>query len=139
LYIIKIPEKPLVIRNIYYPFDKSYLTDSAKSIIDSTILILMQDNPKIIAEISSHTDSKGALSYNERLSQRRAQSVVDYLIKNGIAKERLQAKGYGETQSIAPNENPDGSDNPEGRQKNRRTEFRVIGLLPEYSEIIYEE
>jgi OOP family OmpA-OmpF porin len=139
LYLIKIPEKPLVIRNIYYPFDKSYLTDSAKATIDTTILILLQDNPQIIAEISSHTDSKGSDTYNERLSQRRAQSVVNYLIDNGIKKERLQAKGYGETQPIAPNENPDGSDNPEGRQKNRRTEFRVVGLLPEYSEVIYEE
>nr|MBC8344068.1 OmpA family protein [Bacteroidota bacterium] len=114
-------------------------TDSAHAIIDSTILVLMRDNPSIIAEISSHTDSKGTESYNERLSQRRAQSVVDYLIKNGIEKERLQAKGYGENQPIAQNTNPDGSDNPMGRQKNRRTEFRVIGILPEYSEIIYKE
>ncbi|MFC2113759.1 OmpA family protein [Bacteroidota bacterium] len=139
LYIYKIPEKPIIIRNIYYPFDKYYLTDTAKAMIDSTILILMQENPQIIAEISSHTDSKGTDDYNMKLSQKRAQSVVDYLIQHGVSKDRLQAKGYGETIPIDLNTLPDGSDNPEGRQKNRRTEFKVIGTLPQFSEIIYEE
>lgn len=139
LVINKIPLKPIVIRNIYYPFDKYYLTDSAKIVIDTTILRLMQQNPSIIAEISSHTDSCGTDKYNIRLSQNRAQSVVNYLLSKGIPIERMRAKGYGETMFIAPNSMPDGSDNPEGRQKNRRTEFRVIGVLPQYSDIIYRE
>jgi len=55
--------------------------------------------------------------------------VVNYLIKKGIARERLKSKGFGESKPIAPNTNPDGSDNPEGRSKNRRTELEVIGKL----------
>ena len=61
------------------------------------------------------------------------------MIENGIDKSRLRAKGYGESVPIAPNVNEDGSDNPIGRAKNRRTEFRVIGTLKQYFEIIYEE
>ncbi len=134
-----IPKKPIIIRNIYYPFDEYYLTDSAKAIIDTTLLRILQENPQLIVEISSHTDSKGTEEYNMELSQKRAESVVNYLISKGISPDRLKAKGYGESQPIAPNTFPDGRDNPEGRQKNRRTEFRVIGLLPQYSEIIYSE
>jgi len=129
---------PIVIKNIYYPFDESYLTPEAKLTIDTTLLLLMTENPHIIIEISSHTDSKGSDVYNIKLSDRRAKSVVDYLIQKGIGKERLQSKGYGETTPIAPNENPDGSDNPDGRQMNRRTEFRIIGVLNQYSDIIYK-
>src|SRR3546814_15836686 len=75
--------------------------------------------------------SIGTETYNQDLSQRRAQSCVDYLISVGIAKDKLIAKGYGESTPIAPNTNPDGSDNPEGRQKNRRTEFKVVKTLDE--------
>ncbi|RMG83714.1 MAG: OmpA family protein, partial [Bacteroidetes bacterium] len=106
----------------------------------TTLYKILVENPKIIVEISSHTDSKGDDEYNMKLSQRRAESVVNYLIKKGIEKERLHAKGYGETKPIAPNVNPDGSDNPEGRAKNRRTEFKIIGILPtKYSDVLYEE
>jgi outer membrane protein OmpA-like peptidoglycan-associated protein len=68
----------------------------------------------------------GSDKYNLKLSEARAQSVVTYLISKGIDASRLKAKGYGSTQPIAPNTNEDGSDNPEGRQKNRRTEFKVL-------------
>jgi len=135
----KIPDKPIIIRNIYYAFNRYNLSDTAKAIIDTTIYAIMTENPLIIAEISSHTDNKGTDNYNLSLSQKRAQSVVNYLIYKGIQQERLQAKGYGESSPIAPNQNTDGSDNPEGRQKNRRTEFKVIGILPEYQRVIYEE
>jgi len=66
------------------------------------------------------------------LSERRAAASVNYLISKGIAQERLTAKGYGETRPIAKNTNPDGTDNPAGRQLNRRTEFRIleIGIMP---------
>jgi outer membrane protein OmpA-like peptidoglycan-associated protein len=97
------------------------------------------DNPRIIVEISSHTDSVSSDEYNMKLSQKRAESVVKYLISKGIEKERLVAKGYGESKPIAPNTNPDGTDNPEGRQKNRRTEFKIIGSIDQYSKVIYEE
>ena len=89
----------------------------------------MQNNPQIIVEISSHTDSKGNDNYNMKLSQRRAESVVNYLVSKGIKAERLKAKGYGESKPVAPNEKPDGSDNPEGRALNRRTDFKIIGKL----------
>ncbi|MNY49091.1 Photosystem I chlorophyll a apoprotein A2 [compost metagenome] len=69
-----------------------------------------------------------------RLSQKRAESVVAYLISKGVSKEQLSAKGYGETRPIAPNSKPDGSDNPEGREQNRRTEFKIIGELQDSEE-----
>ena len=131
--------KPIVVRNIYYPFDKAYLTTEAKTRIDTTILRILQDNPTLIVELSSHTDSKGTDEYNIDLSQRRAESVVRYLNERGISSKRMIAKGYGETRHIAPNKHKDGTDYPEGRQRNRRTEFRVIGQIEGYSGIRYEE
>ncbi len=91
--------------------------------------------------MSSHTDSIASNDYNLALSQRRAESTVRYLVNKGIAQERLVAKGYGESKPIAPNSNRDGTDNPEGRQKNRRTEFKIleIGAVPKKSEELDDE
>ena len=100
-------------------------------------MIILQEHPTIKIEIGSHTDSRGGDEYNIRLSQKRAESVIRFLIKQDISNERLVAKGYGETTPIAPNENPDGSDSPEGRQLNRRTEFKIIGKLD--GEVIYDK
>jgi len=136
IYMKKIPKGAVRIQNIYYDFDKATLRDSSKFGLDSLYQILTE-NPEIVVEISSHTDSKGNDAYNMKLSQARAQSVVDYLIGKGIPKERMVAKGYGETKPIAPNTLPNGKDNPEGRQLNRRTEFRVIGTIPG-KELIYD-
>lgn len=122
-----IPQKPIPV-NIYYDFDKYNLTKQAKNTIDSTLLIVLEEIPNVLVELSSHTDSKGEDEYNKELSQKRAESVVDYLIKKGIDKNRLIAKGYGEEKPIAPNENPDGSDNELGRDKNRRTEFKFVHI-----------
>ncbi len=134
----KIPMQAIVLENIYYEFDKWDLTEAAKKIIDSTLYPILRDNPKLIVEISSHTDSKGNDNYNKKLSQKRAESVVNYLTQEkGIDPARLVAKGYGESKPIAPNTNPDGSDNPEGRAKNRRTEFKVIGSSDQFSRINY--
>lgn len=127
------------IKNIYYDFDKSSLTLQSKKIIARTVLYIMNEYPQIVVEIGSHTDNKGGENYNLKLSQKRAESVVNYLVQNGIEPNRLRAKGYGEMHPIAPNENEDGTDNPEGRAKNRRTEFRILGTLNQYFEIIYEE
>ncbi|MCX7953568.1 MAG: OmpA family protein [Bacteroidales bacterium] len=139
IFINLIPLEPVIIKNIYFKFNKWELTDSAKVILDNTILSLMKNNPRIIVEISAHTDSISNDEYNFKLSQKRAESVVNYLISKGIEKERLVAKGYGRTRPIAPNKNPDGTDNPEGRRKNRRVEFKIIGALEEKRNIIYEE
>ncbi len=121
--------RSIVVENIYYEFDKAALTKESEITIDTTIYEILIENPHIIIELSSHTDSEGSDGYNENLSQRRAESVVNYLIQKGIPKKRLTPKGYGESKPRAPNKNPDGSDNPEGRAKNRRTEFKVIGEL----------
>ncbi|MDF2483808.1 MAG: hypothetical protein K0R79_4165 [Stenotrophomonas indicatrix] len=76
--------------------------------------------------VPGHTDSKGTDAYNQKLSERRATAVYNYLTKNGVDAGRLAGPiGYGESRPIAPNTNPDGSDNPEGRAKNRRTELNV--------------
>ena len=88
--------KPVVIDNIFYDFDKASLRPESKKALDELIKML-NDNPNVTIELRSHTDRKGTDQYNERLAQRRAQSVVDYLIAAGIASDRLEAKGYGES------------------------------------------
>jgi len=129
LRLEKLSDKVFVLENIYYDFNESALSEKAKNTIDTSIFEILVENPTIVVEIGSHTDSKGRSAYNASLSQRRAESVVKYLIQRGIRKDRLSAKGYGETQPVAPNKNEDGSDNPEGRAKNRRTEFKVVGQI----------
>lgn len=121
-----ITDKPIVLSNIYFDFDSDVLNPAVKEYLDSTLYMVLVDNPEITIEISAHTDSKGADDYNKKLSQRRADSVVAYLRSKGINPKKLIAKGYGEEQPIAPNTNPDGSDNPEGRKENRRVEFRIL-------------
>ncbi|MCH8331175.1 MAG: OmpA family protein [Bacteroidetes bacterium] len=121
-------KKAYTLRNIYYDYDDYKLRDESELAID-TLLQIMNENLQIVVEIGSHTDSKGNNTYNRKLSQKRAQSVVNYLIANKIPTQRLKAKGYGESNPVAENNNPDGSDNPEGRQRNRRTEFKIIGKV----------
>jgi peptidoglycan-associated lipoprotein len=120
-------EKAIVLENIYYDFDRAEIRPDAAEELDKLVKIL-KDNPNIRIELSSHTDSRGSEAYNQELSQRRAESAVEYIISQGIDRDRLVARGYGESRPIAPNENPDGTDNPEGRQMNRRTEFKVIEI-----------
>jgi outer membrane protein OmpA-like peptidoglycan-associated protein len=120
-------EKSIVLENIYYDFNKWNIRPSAAVELDKLVDILI-DNPEINIELSSHTDSIATEAYNIRLSQRRAESAVSYIIQAGISPTRITARGYGETQPIARNTNPDGTDNPEGRAKNRRTEFKVTSV-----------
>jgi outer membrane protein OmpA-like peptidoglycan-associated protein/tetratricopeptide (TPR) repeat protein len=119
-----IVDKVYTLSNILYDFDKATLTPNSKLVLD-TLYDILRENPSFYIELSSHTDGKGADAYNLRLSQARAQSCVDYLIKKGIAKKRMEPKGYGMRKPVAPNKNPDGSDNPDGRAINRRTEFKI--------------
>ena len=121
--------------NVYYEHDKYRLTPEARTTIDTSLLPLIDLFPNAIIEIGSHTDSTGTDEYNIKLSQRRSESVVKYLAGKGIPETRLQAKGYGESLPVAPNSNPDGSDNPAGRQLNRRTELKIIGE----SNLFYED
>lgn len=116
----------IILKDIYYDFDKATLRPESNRTLKKLVQLL-NVNPSIVVELGAHTDSKGEDAYNEKLSQRRAESVVKYLRKHGIPKDRLVAKGYGENTPIAENTNEDGSDNPAGRQMNRRTEIKVIG------------
>jgi outer membrane protein OmpA-like peptidoglycan-associated protein len=131
LSLAKKSKKPIHIPNIQYEFGRAELMEISKITIDTTVLRLMIANPELIIEIQSHTDSKGNDRFNEKLSQKRAESVVNYLITKGIDSKRLKPKGYGETKPVAPNEHADGSDNPEGRALNRRTDFNIIGVISE--------
>ncbi len=124
LKIIEI-NKPIVLENIYYDFGKWGIRDDAIPALKDLLKIL-KDNPNIDIELSAHTDNTGAILYNDFLSEQRASSVKDYLVENGINETRIIARGYGEREPIAPNELENGKDNPEGRQLNRRTEFKVI-------------
>jgi outer membrane protein OmpA-like peptidoglycan-associated protein len=122
-----IVNKDYRLSNILYEFDKATLTKSSMLVLD-TLYDIMKDNPSFVIELSSHTDGKGSDPYNLKLSQARAQSCVDYLIKKGIAKKRMVPVGYGMRKPVAPNKNPDGSDNPDGRAINRRTEFKITKI-----------
>lgn len=121
--------KVFVLKNIYFGYDSANIRPESARELDKLVDVL-NDNPEIKIEMSSHTDSVGTVESNINLSQRRAAASVNYLIKKGIAPERLVAKGYGESKPIARNTNPDGTDNPEGRQKNRRTEFKILEIGP---------
>ena len=138
--------KPQVVENIFYDFDKATLRPESKEALDEMAQIL-RDNPEVTIELGAHTDRKGSDEYNIRLSERRAQSVVDYLIAAGIDMARLSPKGYGESvpKTVTKRINREYPQFPEGTvlteeyietlepedrdaadQINRRTEFRVL-------------
>lgn len=114
-----------VIENVYYDFNKSALKPESSPALDEVVRML-NAYPSMVIEIGAHTDNIGTQKYNQALSEARAKSVVAYLISKGIDAERLKAKGYGESIPIEPNKTPEGRDNPAGREKNRRTEFKVL-------------
>lgn len=116
--------KSFVIENILYDFDDDAIRPDAAIELDRLIAFL-QENPNVRIELSSHTDSRGNNAYNLALSERRARSAVNYLISKGINKNRLEAKGYGETRLI--NKCKDGVSCSEAEhQANRRTEIEII-------------
>ncbi|MBP7809198.1 MAG: PD40 domain-containing protein [Bacteroidia bacterium] len=117
----------IVLNNIFFDFDKATLRPLSNVEIKNLVTI-MRANPTMKVEISGHTDSKGNDEYNKKLSEERAQAVVNKLIESGISANRFKAKGYGETKHVAPNTNADGSDNPEGRQLNRRVELTITEI-----------
>jgi hypothetical protein len=109
-----------VLRNVYFDFDKSTLRPESKAELDR-LVSLLNALPDLKIELSGHTDIKGSASYNKKLSEDRAMAVVQYLVGAGIDSKRLTYMGYGFDQPIATNETD------EGRQLNRRTEFRIAG------------
>jgi outer membrane protein OmpA-like peptidoglycan-associated protein len=109
-----------VLRNIYFDFDKAILKPASNKELNN-LLQLLEKNPAMNIEISGHTDSKGSDEYNKILSKKRAQAVVNWLVSKGISKDRLTYEGYGESRPLASND-----DEPEGRELNRRTEFKIL-------------
>jgi outer membrane protein OmpA-like peptidoglycan-associated protein len=124
-YTINIPLQPLeanalvVLRNIFFDTNAFELKAESFSELEK-ILQVLQENPSIKVEISGHTDNTGNAEENSKLSILRANAVVRYLIDKGISRERLVAKGYGDTQPIATN------NTSEGRAQNRRTQLIIL-------------
>lgn len=109
------------IENIYYEFDKANLLPESKVSLNKLVNILME-NPQVMIKINSHTDTRGSDSYNMKLSGRRGESVVNYLVAAGIDMARLKSQGYGETRPEIPNARTE-----EEHQLNRRTTFEILG------------
>jgi len=115
-----------VMENIYYDFDKWDILPESEVELDKLVKI-MKDNPDWEVELGSHTDSRGSDDYNEDLSQKRSESAVNYIVSKGISRDRITAKGYGETQLV--NECDDGVEcTEEQHRKNRRTEFKILRM-----------
>ena len=147
-FILASITKPNVVDNIFYDFDKATLRPESKTALDSIVQVL-HDNPNVTIEMASHTDRWGSEEYNINLSQRRAQSVIDYLIEAGIKPDRLQPQGYGKsrpkviTKRLAREfpqfkegdvlneeyiEALSETDQEVADQINRRTEFQVLSI-----------
>lgn len=109
----------VVLENIYFETGKAVLRPESYDALDQVFRFL-ENNPGMKLEISGHTDNTGSLRINQRLSTARAKAVVDYLVSGGIPAEMLIFEGYADTQPVAPN------DTPEGRERNRRVEFKVL-------------
>jgi outer membrane protein OmpA-like peptidoglycan-associated protein len=113
----------IVLNNIYYDYDKWNIRKDAAQSLD-TLVEILQKNPTIKIELASHTDCRGSDTYNQTLSQKRAESVVAYLIEKGIDKNRLTAKGYGESVPVEKCECTKCTE--EQHQRNRRTTFKIL-------------
>jgi outer membrane protein OmpA-like peptidoglycan-associated protein len=127
----------IVLNNVFFEFNSALITKDSKIELDK-LFSLLANNPAINVEIQGHTDSKGRNSYNKDLSQKRAESVRSYVIKKGISSKRVTAKGYGEKQPIARNENADGTDNEEGRALNRRIELKILSQNEQHKNTVNE-
>lgn len=117
-------DKAIVLDNIYYDLDKANIRADAAQELNKLVSILA-DNPEIKIELSSHTDSRAADDYNLSLSQRRADSAVNYIVSQGIEQNRIRARGYGETQLLIQD-----AQTEDQHQVNRRTEFKVYEYNP---------
>ncbi|MGZ7081415.1 MAG: OmpA family protein [Thermoanaerobaculia bacterium] len=107
--------------DVLFEFDKADLLPKAEETLKKAADVIRERGPKGAVRVEGHTDGKGDDNYNMKLSVRRAESVRNWLTqKGGLSGVNFTTKGFGRTQPVAPNTNPDGSDNPEGRQKNRR-------------------
>lgn len=122
-----IPAVEIILKPVYFRFDDYSLTEDAKIELNK-IASLLIDYENLRTELKGHTDAIGPTAYNKILSEKRAESALNFLVNKGIDKTRLGTAGLGETIFAAINKNPDGSDSPEGRKLNRRVEFEIIGI-----------
>jgi outer membrane protein OmpA-like peptidoglycan-associated protein len=114
-------EKPIVLENIYYDFNKAKIKPSSFATLNKLVEML-KDNPTLWVELSAHTDNQGDDKYNQWLSEMRAKSAVFYIVKNGIDVSRIKSKGYGESMPIEKCNTCTIKQN----QLNRRTEFKIV-------------
>lgn len=126
----------LSIKNVLFEFDKAEISEDSKPTLD-ILKNIMISYPELTIEVAGYTDSKGPLEYNKRLADRRAQAVIDYMTSSGIDKSKFVKKAFGESNFVAVNTNPDGSDNPEGRKYNRRATFGIVN--PKTGVVIRQE
>jgi outer membrane protein OmpA-like peptidoglycan-associated protein len=110
--------------DVLFDFDKDVIRPDAASALHSVAEIITSKGKGRNVRVEGHTDGKGGAAYNQKLSERRAESVRQWLAqKEGLADIKMSTKGFGATRPVAPNAKPDGSDDPAGRQKNRRVEI----------------
>ncbi|MCU0327535.1 MAG: OmpA family protein [Chitinophagales bacterium] len=129
-----IEKKRYVVENIYYAFDKSVVRDDYNQILDS-VVSLMYQFPDAFLRIDGHTDARGTEEYNQALSERRCKAAAEYILLKGVEPERMIMRGYNESVPIAPNVTPSGEDDPAGRAKNRRVEFKILNDTGKPAEI----
>ena len=119
--VVTLPE------SVLFAFGEHELLPEATQVLDDLVRVIdhVESAP---VQVNGHTDSVGSTAANQQLSDRRARSVADHLIAAGVEAGRIHPRGFGEAQPIAPNANPDGSDDPEGRARNRRVEVVIEGV-----------
>jgi outer membrane protein OmpA-like peptidoglycan-associated protein len=111
--------------DVLFDFDKADILPKAREALKQAAGVI-REKAKGVVQIDGHTDSKGSDAYNQKLSERRANAVKDWLVnREGLKNVRFATRGFGAKKPVAPNTKPDGSDDPEGRQKNRRVEIIV--------------
>jgi outer membrane protein OmpA-like peptidoglycan-associated protein/tetratricopeptide (TPR) repeat protein len=123
---VKVSPKEIVLEPVYFSFDHFELTVNGKGQLEK-VARFMKDYPEARIRLIGHADAKGPAEYNQKLSEKRANTALSYITALGIAAGRIEAVGLGEKNFAAINSNPDGTDNPEGRGLNRRVEYEIIG------------
>lgn len=116
------PELKIILN---YDFDDTKFIEKHSGSLDS-LASMLNRYPRFVIFIAAHTDGKGSDTYNMNLSKRRYKTIIDYLAQKGISRKRMSGKGFGETEPLVPNLNPDGTDNPENRWLNRRAEITIL-------------
>lgn len=121
----------IILKNIFFDYNKYSLRPESKNELER-LTNLMNENPTLVIEISGHTDTRGNDDYNQKLSENRARSVVNYLIENGVSKDRLVYKGYGEEQTLVSDAEiakmKNSKSKEDAHQMNRRTEFKILKM-----------